>query len=588
MRVLHTSDWHLGQHFIGKSRLAEHQKFVQWLVAKIKENQIDAVIIAGDVYDTGSPPSYARELYNELVVQINQQGCQLIVLGGNHDSVSTLNESKGLLKHLSAEVIASVDAEAKNQVITLKESTGKPGAILCAIPYLRPRDLMQSKADQSAKDKAQALGSAIADHYQTIYALAEKKREELGLDIPIIATGHLTAMGVKSSDSVRDIYVGNLEAFPASAFPPADYIALGHIHRPQIVAQSEHIRYCGSPIPLSFDEIGSQKQVLIAEFDDNALVSVEPLHIPMFQPMQVIKGDLASIEAQLAALNHPAEALPIWLSVEVEAQDYLNDLTQRVEQLTADLNVEVLLLRRARKQRRSELTQQSKETLSELNAYEVFDKRVQNELFETDQEQSRLERIKQSFCQIVTDVEEQHGMASSKPAVDFLSSHKQVHSADTQFNSIDSQAQRTDTTAQSNEAINSDRSDSVSDDTEFNISVPKIDDKNALAPEHTVVKNTVAEQTIVEPLALFAEEPSPEPIAQLSQEPKRRSIQQPVTKAQPSKRQSIQQPVTKVTSATTVKRATDKSLNKAEIKLDQDDLFASMLTDETSEGGKHS
>lgn len=552
IRVLHTSDWHLGQHFIGKSRLAEHQKFVQWLVGKIKENQIDVVVIAGDVYDTGSPPSYARELYNELVVQINQQGCQLIVLGGNHDSVSTLNESKGLLKHLSAEVIASVDTEAKNQVITLKGSNGKPGAILCAIPYLRPRDLMQSQADQSAKDKAQALGSAIADHYQTIYALAEQTRQALGLDIPIIATGHLTAMGVKSSDSVRDIYVGNLEAFPASAFPPADYIALGHIHRPQIVAQSEHIRYCGSPIPLSFDEIGSQKQVLIAEFDDNALVSVEPLHIPMFQPMQVIKGDLASIEAQLAALNHPADALPIWLSMEVEAQDYLNDLTQRVEQLTVDLNVEVLLLRRARKQRSSELTQQSKETLSELNAYEVFDKRVQSEQFETDQEQSRLERIKQSFCQIVSDIEEENGMAPSKPAVDFLSSYKQV-------NSIDTQAQRTDKKNQSNEAINSDRSDSVSEDTESSISAPKIDDKNALAPEHTVVENTVAEQTIAEPLALFAEEPSPEPIELL-----------------------LQEPVTKVTSTT------DKSLHKADLKLDQDDLFASMLTDETSEGEKHS
>jgi exonuclease SbcD len=559
IRVLHTSDWHLGQHFIGKSRLAEHQKFVQWLVDKIKENQIDAVVIAGDVYDTGSPPSYARELYNQLVVQINQLGCQLIVLGGNHDSVSTLNESKGLLKHLSADVIASVDAEAKNQVITLNGNDGKPAAVLCAIPYLRPRDLMQSQADQSAKDKAQALGSAIAEHYQTIYRLAEQTREELGLNIPIIATGHLTAMGVKSSDSVRDIYVGNLEAFPASAFPPADYIALGHIHRPQIVAQSEHIRYCGSPIPLSFDEIGSQKQVLIAEFDDKALVSVEPLHIPMFQPMQVIKGDLASIEAQLTALNHPSEALPIWLSVEVEAQDYLNDLTQRVEQLTADLNVEVLLLRRARKQRSSELTQQSKETLSELNAYEVFYKRVHSELFETEEEQLRLERIKQRFCQIVTNVEEEHGLAPSKPAVDFLS-------RDLKIKSRDSEIKSTDTQAQSSEVIDADKPDSGSEETECH--TPEATTLEQVIPQD----NGDLETNILEPLMLFSEEPSTESAAKSSQQLDQHSE----TKTQRPKRKS--------TAATT----TVKNSSNADLKLDQDDLFASMLTDDQTEGEKQS
>lgn len=420
IRVLHTSDWHLGQHFIGKSRLAEHQKLVRWLLKKVEEKQIDAVIIAGDVYDTGSPPSYARELYNQLVVDINKLGCQLIILGGNHDSVSTLNESKGLLKHLNAEVVSTVATEPGHQVITLSNRQGEPSAILCAIPYLRPRDLLQSQSDQSAKDKAQALGEAIAGHYQQIYALAEQKRAELGLAIPIIATGHLTAMGVKSSDSVRDIYVGNLEAFPASAFPPADYIALGHIHRPQVVAKSEHIRYCGSPIPLSFDEIGSDKQVLIAEFDESALVSVEPLYVPLFQPMQVIKGDLQSIEEQLQALETETNELPVWLSIEVETQDYLNDLTQRVEQLTEGLNVEVLLLRRARKQRSRELARQEKETLSELNAYEVFERRVNAEQFETSQDKERLGRLKENFCQIVGEVEEEHGMAPSRPSSTFL------------------------------------------------------------------------------------------------------------------------------------------------------------------------
>lgn len=404
MRILHTSDWHLGQHFITKSRAAEHQALIDWLLIQIRQHQIDAVIIAGDVFDTGAPPSYAREIYNRFVVEMNKLGCQLVVLGGNHDSVSTLNESKGLLSYLNTQVIANAQSELESQIVVLNNQQGEAGAILCAIPYLRPKDVMISKAGESGAEKQQALGQAIAEHYQALYQLAEQKRDELGVVLPIVATGHLTAMGVKSSDSVRDIYIGTLEAFPASAFPPADYIALGHIHRPQIVAKSDHIRYCGSPIPLSFDELGSQKQVLVAEFEDGKLASVEPIEIPQFQPMQVIKGDLESIESQLNTLAGYEGELPIWLCVEVETQDYLNDLQQRVQALTRGLKVEVLQLRRSRSNRQAQIDRQEKETLAELTPQEVFERRLAQEIFDGEVEQQRVERIRKTFEQIVEQV----------------------------------------------------------------------------------------------------------------------------------------------------------------------------------------
>lgn len=556
IRVLHTSDWHLGQHFIGKSRLAEHQKLVRWLLDKVEEKQIDAVIIAGDVYDTGSPPSYARELYNQLVVAINKLGCQLIILGGNHDSVSTLNESKGLLKHLNAEVVSTVASEPDHQVITLCNRQGEPSAILCAIPYLRPRDLLQSQSDQSAKDKAQALGEAIAGHYQQIYALAEQKRAELGLAIPIIATGHLTAMGVKSSDSVRDIYVGNLEAFPASAFPPADYIALGHIHRPQMVAKSEHIRYCGSPIPLSFDEIGSNKQVLIAEFDETALVSVEPLSVPLFQPMQVVKGDLQSIEEQLQALETENNALPVWLSIEVETQDYLNDLTQRIEQLTEGLNVEVLLLRRARKQRSQELARQEKETLSELNAYEVFERRVSAELFETSQEQERLGRLKDNFCQIVGEVEEEHGMAPSRPSSTFLTG--------------DVVSKQNDN-AELSEALENNQEMTEPETAENNVTADVVINKVESSEQQgdSVMQSTESIE-------------SPESIE--TQENKQTNTSEPFVLFEDESLSDLKEVKDLPTSAKAKRTATKaKTQTKApEVVIDQDDLFAAMLSEDTS------
>ena len=408
MRIIHTSDWHLGQFFINKSRSLEHQKFISWLLDKVLELDIDVVIIAGDIFDTGSPPSYARELYNQVVIGMSQLGRQLIVLAGNHDSVSTLNESKNIVAQLHTKVIAAPGHSLADQVIELNNKKGEVGAILCAIPYLRPKDVMKSFSGESGEQKKQALGQAIGEHYQTLFAMAEKQRELIGKPLPIIATGHLTAMGVTTSESVRDIYIGSLEAFPASAFPPADYIALGHIHRPQIVAKSNHIRYCGSPIPLSFDELGSQKQVLIVEFDKGVLKSVEPLYVPLFQPMQVIKGDLESIEEQLKSFSNLVdEPLPTWLSIEVETQDYLNDLQQRVQVLTDGMNVEILQLRRAKKQQQKRIEGDNKEVLAELSPMDVFERRLALEEFITDDDQQRLKRLRQQFEKTVAEVEQE-------------------------------------------------------------------------------------------------------------------------------------------------------------------------------------
>lgn len=412
MRILHTSDWHLGQFFINKSRAAEHQQFIYWLFEQIEQQQIDAVIIVGDIFDTGAPPSYARELYNQFVIGTHKLGCQLVILAGNHDSVSTLNESKNILAQLNTHVISSANPSSDEQILTLNERNGEIGAILCAIPYIRPRDVVKSQADESGNDKQQALGQAIQEHYQQLFEGAKEKQKQIDHCVPIIATGHLTAMGVKSSESVRDIYIGNLEAFPASAFPEADYIALGHIHRPQIVAKSEHIRYCGSPIPLSFDELGSAKQVLVVDFEKGKLSKVTPLSVPLFQPMKVIKGDLEGIEQQLSELGKELDKesinkqseLPTWLSIEVETQDYLNDLQSRIQQLTASMNVEVLQLRRARKQQQQQIQRVQNEVLAELTPEDVFKRRLEQEEFNTTEEEQRKERLITLFNQTVLQV----------------------------------------------------------------------------------------------------------------------------------------------------------------------------------------
>ena len=403
MRILHTSDWHLGQHFMGKTRQAEHQAFCAWLIEQVREQAVDAVLIAGDIFDTGAPPSYAREQYNRFIVELRASGCELVVLGGNHDSVAMLGESKTLLAQLGTRVIPGVCEQLDEQLLVLHRRDGTPGAILCGIPFIRPRDVLLSQAGQSAQDKQQSLQQAIQQHYQDLYALAETKRAELGGDLPIIATGHLTTVGASASDSVREIYVGSLEAFPTSAFPPAAYIALGHIHRPQKVGGLEHIRYCGSPIALSFDEAKQQKEVLLVELDSSGLRQITALPVPRFQPLLSLRGSLKELESaiQEAAKQGSAEQ-PVWLEVLVGTDDYLSDLQLRIAALCEGLPVEVLRIRRERGNASASLQGQAKETLDELSVEDVFAQRLSSETLE-DAEQAKLLGL---YRQVVSELRE--------------------------------------------------------------------------------------------------------------------------------------------------------------------------------------
>jgi exonuclease SbcD len=388
MRIIHTSDWHLGQYFYGKSRANEHQQFLTWLLAQVTSHDIDAIIVAGDIFDTATPPSYARQMYFNFISEIQSLNCQLVILAGNHDSVSMLAESKELLSALSTRVIANV-SELDNidnlaeQVFILKNKKKEPKAVICAVPFIRPRDVIKSQQGQSAHDKSLSLQQAIVNHYQALFKHAQHLVKESKLKLPIIATGHLTALGVTTSDSVRDIYIGTLEAFPSNAFPDADYIALGHIHRAQKVGKTEHIRYCGSPIALSFDEAKQSKRVLLVDFNDNQLSSVTDLIVPCFQPLAMVKTSLhelsQAVETLLVDLNLESSE-KLWLDIELVDSDRLSDLQSRIETLVENFPVEILLVRRA-KQIRQQLmqNQQDNSTLSELTLDDVFSSRLQQE-----------------------------------------------------------------------------------------------------------------------------------------------------------------------------------------------------------------
>ena len=139
MKIIHTSDWHLGQYFMGKSRQSEHKQFLSWLIDTAIDQKVGAIIVAGDIFDTGSPPSYARQLYNQFIVNLQSTDIHLIILGGNHDSVATLGESKELLACLNTHVIPGALSDISEQVIILHDASGNPLVIICHLYYINKK-----------------------------------------------------------------------------------------------------------------------------------------------------------------------------------------------------------------------------------------------------------------------------------------------------------------------------------------------------------------------------------------------------------------------------------------------------------------
>ncbi|PIF27859.1 exodeoxyribonuclease I subunit D [Acidovorax sp. 56] len=410
MRILHTSDWHLGQHFMGKSRQAEHQALIDWLLVQVDAHAVDAVLIAGDIFDTGAPPSYARELYSHLVVRLHRAGVALLLLGGNHDSVATLGESRALLAVLNTTVVGAV-GDAADHVVVLPQrgdagGSHEPGCIVCAVPFIRPRDVWQSQAGQSAQDKQQSLQAALQAYYQAVVdagrARQAQLQQTLGRVVPLIATGHLTTVGASSNDSVREIYVGSLDAFPTAAFPPVDYIALGHIHQPQKVGGLHHIRYCGSPIALGFDEAKQQKEVLLVDLDASGLAGVTPLPVPRFQALIAVSGNLAALPQAIAtAATQGTAEQHAWLEVTVAEDDYLQDLPERINAMVQGLPVEVLRVRRQRTSAAAALQSAAQETLDELSPHDVFARRLAAETLAPELQQA-LEARYRAVVQSIT------------------------------------------------------------------------------------------------------------------------------------------------------------------------------------------
>ena len=369
-RLIHTADWHLGARLIDCDRHAEHEAFVAWLLPQLVALQPDLLILAGDIFDGANPPQEALKLYYTFLGELARAvQCRTLILGGNHDSPATLHAPRDILRALDVHVVAAPTDDPAAAVLEFVDT------VVCAVPYLRERDVRTAQPGQSADQVAAAIRDGIGRHYREILTHARA----IAGGRSVVGTGHLTATGSTASPSERTIHIGNLGAVDAACFDGFAYTALGHIHRPQRVGANETVRYAGSPIPLSFSEVDLPKEFRVIDIADGQLTQ-RAVAIPEFRPLRRLAATVATLAAELAQHQSAGGTLEAWVELTVTDGHTCPDLDRLVREAAAPLRLRVLKVLAPRPDPGDDAGgADAPRLLTELRAEDVFAERLRRE-----------------------------------------------------------------------------------------------------------------------------------------------------------------------------------------------------------------
>jgi exonuclease SbcD len=309
-----------------EDRKEEHRRFLSWLLKTIETENIDALVVSGDIFDVYAPSTAAQRLYYNFLAGVIKLKIapEVFIIAGNHDSQHFLGAPADILSELNVHIVSTIDIEKpENLIFEIKNKNNKTTLVICAIPFLREKDLkvVNTVKPCGADSLLEQYNKTAAAFYHAVYKLAKTK------NTPVLMTGHFYLDGGMKSDdySERAREVGCLQSIPREALPDADYYALGHLHKSQTVNSKNYIRYSGSPLPMSFSEAESEKSVVIAVFDEDSAESkpaIQLKKIPVWQNLRQIKGSPDMILAELKRIKAGGEN--VW--IEIQVTDYEGDL----------------------------------------------------------------------------------------------------------------------------------------------------------------------------------------------------------------------------------------------------------------------
>ena len=314
MKLLHTSDWHLGRAFHRVNMLGAQAEFIGHLVATVRERDVDAVVVSGDVYDRAVPPLAAVELFDDALHRLADEGIPTVMISGNHDSARRLGVGAGLIGR--AGIHLRTDPGACATPVLIPDATGD--VAFYGLPYLEPA---------LVKDQ---FGVSKAGHEAVLAAAMDRVRADLAGRPPgtrSVVLAHAFVTGGQASDSERDITVGGVAAVPSGVFDGVDYVALGHLHGSQVI--SERVRYSGSPLPYSFSEADHRKSMWLVELDADGFATAERVDCPVPRPLARIRGELEDLLARPGLAVHEESWVEATLTDPVRPDDPMARLTER-------------------------------------------------------------------------------------------------------------------------------------------------------------------------------------------------------------------------------------------------------------------
>ena len=294
MKILHTSDWHIGKQLHKYDLGDDMNYFFEWLVNYMKTENIDVLLVSGDIFDQANPSQAAYKQYYDLLKQLINLDCKIILTGGNHDSAAVLNAPKELLKAFDISVIGG-STEATSEMFVEVEKNGEK-IVVAAVPFLKDRDIRKSVAGETYATKIEQIKMGL----QTYFSNINSHYKENHPNQFFILMAHLYVQGSQLSDSERDIQIGNQAGIEPLIFEGIPhYVALGHIHKPQVISRTNNIHYCGSPVPLSFSEKEDCKQINVISIQNNKIENVEIIPIPKHRNLITFEGSLQEVQEML-------------------------------------------------------------------------------------------------------------------------------------------------------------------------------------------------------------------------------------------------------------------------------------------------
>lgn len=332
MKILHTADWHIGKK-LHKNELSEDfDLFIDWLCQVLEKEKIDLLLVSGDIFDLANPSSEARSQYYRSLMKLKKFECKIILTGGNHDSPAMLDAPKEVLRELDIDIIGGLPDTIEDTIIPIMGKLGVPEVVIAALPFLRDSDLRSATDGITYDDRLEATRNGIKN---TFFEASEICRLKYP-NIPALAMGHLFAAGMETSESEREIQIGNQAAFEASHFGDYfKYIALGHIHKPQRVTAAVPTFYSGSPLPLSFSERKDEKRILI--IDSNNGWEPESIKVPVFRSLLRISGTLQELSNKLEGLSQ-MQKLESLIEVELLEEQYDAMKLFNLDELVSNFN----------------------------------------------------------------------------------------------------------------------------------------------------------------------------------------------------------------------------------------------------------